>query len=898
MEKIRKYAQKIEERLSRIVESAIDIKDKVFIMFTLMIETAVTIAFIGDIILRENRVETITLGLVLVSAPVITLLLIRMGRLDLCRISIAVAAIFVILPITYFFGGGIKGGSVIWFSITFYYVGMTFSGRLRTVMLSILSAMAVVVYNLGLYYPQLVRPHANRMGAYDSLLSVLIVGLEIYIMARIQNRIFEDENKKAVEEARKVEEMSRAQNQFFSNMSHEIHTPINTIIGLNEMILRENISDEVAEDAANIQAAGKILLHLINDILDMSKIQSGRMELTRAVYNPGDMLSEIVAMLWIRAKDKGLDFHVNVAPDIPAELFGDEVRIKQILINVINNAIKYTKEGSVTLSVECGEKTGDNVNIVYSVTDTGIGIKKESIPHLFSAFKRVDEDNTRYIEGTGLGLSIVKELTDLMGGRITVNSVYTKGSTFVIEIPQKVMNEKAIGELDMERRHVLNAREQYKQKFEAPDARLLVVDDNESNLLVVTKLLRATGIKIDTAMSGEEALRLTLNNEYHVIFMDHLMPEMDGIECHRKIVGQTGGMCRNSKIVALTANAGEDNKLLYRKEGFDGYIEKPVSGGILESELYRLLPSDLVHKVGDEEEITEETVLWMESHERKKNVAVTTESIADLPGDIIEKYGIDTIPHKVTTDEGTFRDGTEIDTDGLLSYMEDPDHKVKTGVCDASEHELFFANRLTGANNIVHISISDDVANSGYPPALEAARAFGNVTVFDSRHLSSGQGLVVLEACRLAEEGRSPEEITQALDKFINRVHTSFIVNELDFLARAGQISHRTANLSRAFMMRPVLVMKKGRLTVGRVFFGSKERGWKKYIDSVLLPYNNIDTSLLFVTYVGLTNREKEEIRSYIDQKMKFEKIYFQKASPAIAVNCGAGTFGLLYREL
>ena len=250
----------------------------------------------------------------------------------------------------------------------------------------------------------------------------------------------------AARQHREIEMLNKAQNSFFSNMSHEIRTPINTIIGLNEMILRENVSDEVVEDAANIKAAGKLLLNLINDILDMSKFQSGRMQLLYAPYHTGDMLSDIVGMLWIRAKEKKLDFHIDVSPDIPAELVGDEVRVKQILINVINNAIKYTKEGTVSLTVQSEMKEDKLCNMIYTVSDTGIGIKTEDIPYLFSAFKRVDENANRHIEGTGLGLSIVKQLVDLMGGKITVNSVYTKGSTFIIEIPQRVEREGRVGE--------------------------------------------------------------------------------------------------------------------------------------------------------------------------------------------------------------------------------------------------------------------------------------------------------------------------------------------------------------------------------------------------------------------------------------------------------------------
>ena len=375
------------------------------------------------------------------------------------------------------------------------------------------------------------------------------------------------------------------------------------------------------------------------------------------------------------------------------------------------------------------------------------------------------------------------------------------------------------------------------------------------------------------------------------------MPEMDGIECLRNIRAQAGGKCRETAIVALTANAGEENRQLYRKAGFDSYIEKPVSGNILESELYRLLPKELVHKIGEEEEITEESMSWMETRERKRTIAVTTESVADLPQELLDKYGISVIEHKVVTDEGIFRDRVEIDTDGLLRYMEEPDHKVSTQSADVADHESFFANALVSANNIIHISISGDITNSGYPHAVDAARSFGNVTVVDSRHLSSGQGIVVLKACALVEEGKSPNEIKELLGESIKKIHTSFIVNNLDFLARAGQVSHRLANLMNVLMIRPVLVMKKGRLKVGKFYLGAKEKVWKKYIDSVLVPNGNIDRNILFVTYVGLTKRDKELIRSYIDERMKFDKIYFQKTSPAIAVNCGEGTFGLLFTE-
>ena len=694
-----------------------------------------------------------------------------------------------------------------------------------------------------------------------------------------------------------IEMLNKAQNSFFSNMSHEIRTPINTIIGLNEMILREDVSEEVMEDAANIKSAGKLLLNLINDILDMSKIQSGRMELLSAPYRTGEMLSDLVGMMWIRAREKKLDFHIDVSPDIPNELIGDDVRIKQILINVLNNAIKYTKEGSVSLSVQCEMINDNTCNMIYNVTDTGVGIKPEDIPYLFSAFKRVDEGSNKHIEGTGLGLSIVKQLLDLMGGKVTVNSVYTKGSTFIIEIPQTCETQSKMGQYNFDKNKALGHREGYVAKFEAPQGRILVVDDNEANLMVVKKLLRETKIRVDTAMSGAEALRKTLNIKYDVIFMDHLMPEMDGIECRRRIIEQTGGRSRETSIVILTANADEENRALYQRENFDGYLVKPVSGDDLETELYRLLPKDIVHITGNRSEIAEETISWMRGDKKRKRVVITTESVADLPQEIIRKYNIAILPHKVCTNEGIFKDGKEIDTRGVLKYMEDTTKSIRPTAPELKETEDFFAKQLSSANNIIHISISSKVENSGYFVASDAAKSFDNVFVVDSGHLSSGQGIMAIEACRMAEAGKSPEEILARLEKLKKKIHSSFIVDNLDALARAKQVGKGVANLVNSLMGRPVLVLRKGKMSLGMLYFGSRKRAWKSYINTCLAGDKPIDTGILFVTHCGISNKDLDWIREQINKKMTFDEVHFQQASPAISVNCGPGTFGLLLRE-
>ncbi|MBR0146598.1 MAG: DegV family EDD domain-containing protein [Eubacterium sp.] len=885
--------KKIKEQ---IFNSDVHIRKRLFVLSVAITLIALMVIFIEIMLTDENIWDGILLGTGILITGIIAWLAVKYNKITFAGIWVSVLMGFVYVPVSFFAGGGMHGDAPLWFLFSTLFMSMILKGKVKLFFLLSEAVLACVCYYLGYTHPEYVLPNTERMAHQYSLIALILTGIAVSLMIELEIRLYIRESRRTDQQKKEIEALNASQNQFFSSMSHEIRTPINTIIGLNEMILREDISDEVAEDAANIRASSKLLLSLINDILDMSKFQSGRMQLTPAPYQLNNMLSDLVGMFWLRAKEKGLEFHVNVAPDLPADLIGDDVRIRQVLINVLNNAIKYTKEGSVTLAVQCSSVTEENAVLVFSIADTGMGIKKEDIPYLFTAFKRVDEEHNRHIEGTGLGLSIVKNFVDMMGGSVRVNSIYTEGSTFIIEIPQKLAGERRIGDTDLEKKHATMRQEGYRQRFEAPEARVLVVDDNASNLMVVTKLLRSTKIRIDTASGGEEALRKTINTAYHVIFMDHLMPEMDGIEAFHGIRNQTGGLCKASRVVILTANADEENRALYAKEGFDGYLTKPVTGEQLENELIRLLPAGMVYMTGDNGEILEETVSWMKTSKSRKQVVITTESVADLPEELAARYGIRILPHKVRTGEGVFQDGLDIDTRGVLRYMENPDNMVQPLAPDVKEHEMFFAKALTNANNIIHISISEEVEQSGCPFAREAADAFENVTVFDSGHLSSGQGLLALMAAKAAEEGHSRDEILEMLTIEKRRIHTSFIVDSMDYLTRTKQVGPKIAALTKAMMLRPVLALKRGKMTVADMKVGSREDAWRKYIHSCLRNPAKIDTSILFVTYVGLTKKNMDWIREEVEKRVHFDEIYFQLASPAIASNCGPGTFGLLFR--
>lgn len=672
------------------------LQERLFRLITVIGLVGLVLGIAVGIVSGESLINlaAMVVGFLLLGAIVVFTL--RTGRIQAGAVTVSAIALYVVLPFNFITAGGIYGGGPIWFILGFVLATIVVEGKAKYILLAGGYIVFLVCYYLAYFHPEVIGQHTLEMAYIDSLATMTVVTVVTCGMLLFQNAVYRNENEMTRRQKKEIEELNKAQNRFFSSMSHEIRTPINTIVGLNEMILRENVSDEVAEDAQNIQSASKMLLSLINDILDMSKIESGRMDIIPVVYDTGAMLSDIVNMIWVRAKEKGLEFYVNVEESIPAQLNGDEVRIKQILINLLNNAVKYTSEGSVTLSIQCRRKEGDKVYIAYSVSDTGMGIKKESIPHLFSAFRRVDEEKNRFIEGTGLGLSIVKQLVTLMGGEIEVNSVYTKGSTFVAIIPQQIAGDGQIGEIDLQKKHTISAREHYRALFEAPKANVLIVDDNVTNLMVAEKLLQDTKINIDTAESGIECITMSEHRRYDVILMDHLMPEMDGIECLRRLRGRSGGLNRNTPVVALTANAGGDNQALYRREGFDGYLLKPVSGAQLEAELLRHLPPDLV-KMTNTSGFNDVVVGPVLDHRRKQLIMITTDSVSDLPRTLTDKYRIAVLPYHVLTEGGDFKDGEEIETDGILSYLSLKEKKAHSCEPAVSDYEAFFAEQLTKA---------------------------------------------------------------------------------------------------------------------------------------------------------------------------------------------------------
>ncbi len=502
---------------------------------------------------------------------------------------------------------------------------------LKATSLGIVLVFSVGGVMLGMWIRNVITDHTDPAAAssvYDIIPIVLFVIsliLTVFVIAIILVVYFSQraaENGR-LREARQVAERSNAaKSEFLAAMSHEIRTPINAVIGMNEVILRESrqARDRLSDDSGGVRktfddicgysgiidTAGKNLLSIINDILDISKIEAGKMEIREDFYRLSSLLGDVCSLIGVRAQARNLEFRVNVDGRLPYSLYGDADRVRQVMLNILNNAVKYTARGSVTLSVysdtASGFQRGQVMNLIISVRDTGVGIRKEDMDKLFTKFERIGLTESDGVEGTGLGLMIVKKLLNMMDGSVQVESEYGKGSVFTVTIPQKVVSDDPVGDFRAGSGQAGKKPGAPQERFRAPEAHILVVDDTRMNLTVVEGLLKNTGMRIDTAAGGEDALRLALSVPYDLILMDQRMPGMDGVETMRRVRSQESGANRQTPIICLTADAVSDARKRYLAEGFTDYLSKPIDSAALRETLVRHLPPEKVVLISGEED--------------------------------------------------------------------------------------------------------------------------------------------------------------------------------------------------------------------------------------------------------------------------------------------------------
>lgn len=546
----------------------------------------------------------------------------------------------------------------------------------------------------------------------EGLIAVCILMIVGSVASKVLD-MTEGQKNKLVDFARTSKEIQHqaeaaniAKSAFLANMSHEIRTPINAILGMNEMILRENKSPQIEEYAKSIYSASNSLLYLVNDVLDISKIESGKLEIVETNYDTSSFIHDCYNMIAEKAEKKGLELKVDCNPELPSQLRGDEVRLRQVVTNFLSNAAKYTKQGSVTLSVD-QQRNQDTFSLVITVKDTGIGIREENMKNLFSQFARFDLEQNRNIEGTGLGLAISRQLVDLMHGEIQVQSIYGVGSSFTVIVPQKIVDDSPMGDYHKRYREISQTNARYQQSFKARNARILVVDDVEVNLKVIVNLLKETEVRVDTAQSGEQCLLLVAQNAYDIIFMDHMMPEMDGMETYARMQELEESLNKDTPVIMLTANAITGVREQYLQVGFADYLPKPVQGVKLEQMILKYLPQDKIQEVVSE----------LEKQETPTDTAAAGGKLSDAKG-----------LNNVMILQRLFQKYPQVDLSSGLSYCgqnSDVYISVLQTFCDNDKRdEIDHCYKQKDSKNyqiLVH-GIKSSSLNIGFPDLSEKAR--------------------------------------------------------------------------------------------------------------------------------------------------------------------------------
>ena len=561
--------------------------------------------------------------------------------------------------------------AVIWPSLHFTKIFPLYSALpIITSILGALSFVAIIILMIEVKNGNTAEYKFTAIGFFGCLISALVeviymlfftpkneeipmvVGLTFFLTFVVIQQT--EDLKKTFKERQQAIDLSEAKTTFLASMSHEIRTPINAILGMNEMILRENQDKTIDDYSRNIKSSGNMLLMLVNDVLDFSKIEAGKLEINEEKYQLSETLYDVMSLIRERAEEKKLELITEVQGEVPDGQIGDEFRIRQILINFLNNAVKYTDTGSVRL-ITGGEYTSDDrFELYFSVVDTGKGIRKEDQEHLFEAFERADIRKNVNIEGTGLGLAIVKSIVDSMGGKLGVNSEYGKGSEFYVKLPVKVFDKTPLREDYSEKRNVIIAPEE-ESGFTAPGAVVLAVDDNQSNLTIVKLFLKRTEIILDTCNSGSRAIEMCKSRKYDLILLDHMMPQPDGIETLHRIRTDEDSLNKETTAIVLTANAVAGSRQIYINAGFADYLTKPINSKILEQAVKTFLPQDKI--VLQDRKVLQDSADSQESDDDYIEEFLPEDSCEEASNDIISKLsaieGIDykTALHYTDNDE-------------------------------------------------------------------------------------------------------------------------------------------------------------------------------------------------------------------------------------------------------
>lgn len=886
----------IDKIMQRIIGKDCDLRERMF-------RTIILVAGIATIIGLGECFFVMKIENLLV--PIVILILLAMGltlfftfkyqKYNLAAMLLGLIIIVMVFPAMFFFSGGIESGATIWLALGIIYIFSMFKGIKLVCFLILCVTTYGTTYIVGYHHSEWIIPMISKSAYYvDSFFSVFVVGGIAGFILKAQMKVYEEEHKINIKQKEEIEKSRDSKNVLFANMNHEIRTPINAIVGLNEMIIRENADEKIKRYSKDIQTASNLLLNQVNDILDLSQMEMGRMKIIPMKYRTDEMFKEIIELVRFQMEKKELEFLVDIDKNLPSVLLGDEKRIKQILINILDNARKYTEKGSVILTVQGEKLENDIIEIEMKVADTGIGIRNEDLQYIYESFNRFDEKKNTRILGSGLGLAITKQLVDLMGGEISVDSIYRKGTVFTITIRQKIEDETSIGSINLSKSKS-GEDEKYKPSFEAPEARVLIVDDNKMNSKVAASLLEATKMQIDVVSSGKECLEMTKKKYYNIILLDHMMPIMDGPETLNNIRKQENGLCRDSAIIALTGNTFLGAREAYEREGFDGYAEKPIKSKELEKEILKFLVPDIIEYL-DEEVIEAEniSIIQKATLRKRKKIYITTDCVCDIPPELLEKYEVKLMYLYIKTPNGRFADTREIDSDSLKQYIS-AEHSVAYGdAVTVEEYEEFFSEALTEAERVIHISLASKTGRA-YGIAVEAAKGFDHVTVVDSGMISCGQGLIVLHAARMAMAGKTYDEIHKSVEKIKNSIQMRFIMPGADIFEQNGRISPFMAKICRTFQLRPLLTMKQSKPALVGLLSGSLENAWKKGIHKHLSKKRKICTDVVFITHVGCSVKQQDLIVKEVSKYVKFDKVIINKASFSNACNVGVESIGIAY---